>query len=58
MLTMAFVMWLAPESFAMATSHFHVLMTVVGTMRSTWSLLEMLELHHADDLFENSEVVE
>jgi hypothetical protein len=58
MLTMAFVMWLAPESFAMATSHFHVLMTVVGTMGMTWSVLEMRDMHHADDLFENSEVVE
>jgi FtsH-binding integral membrane protein len=58
MLTMAFVMWLAPESFAMATSHFHVIMTVVGTMGMTWSVLEMRDMHHADDLFENSEVVE
>ena len=58
MLTMAFVMWLAPESFAMATSHFHVLMTVVGTIGMTWSVLEMRDMHHADDLFENSEVVE
>jgi hypothetical protein len=55
---MAFVMWLAPESFAMATSPFHVLMTVVGTMGMTWSVLEMRDMHHADDLFENSEVVE
>jgi hypothetical protein len=57
MLTMAFVMWLAPESFAMATSHFHVIMTVVGTMGMTWSVLEMRDMHHADDLFNNSEEV-
>jgi hypothetical protein len=24
----------------------------------TWSVLEMRDMHHADDLFENSEVVE
>ena len=57
-LTLAFVMWLAPESYTMATSPFHVLMTVVGTMGITWSSLEMRDIHHADDLFENSEVVE
>jgi hypothetical protein len=27
-------------------------------MGMTWSVLEMRDMHHADDLFENSEVVE
>ena len=57
-LTLSFVMWLAPELYTMATSPFHVIMTVIGTMGVTWSTIEMRDIHHADDLFENSEVVE
>ena len=55
-LTLAFVAWL--YTFPISGSPFHVIMTVVGTMGITWSTLEMQDMHHADDLFENSEVVE
>jgi ABC-type sulfate transport system substrate-binding protein len=56
MLTLSFVAWLS--TFPMSGSPFHVIMTVVGTMGMTWSVLEWNDFVHADDLFEDSEVVE
>ena len=56
MLTLSFVAWLS--TFPMSGSPFHVIMTVVGTMGMTWSVLEWDSFVHADDLFEDSEVVE
>ena len=56
MLTLSFVAWLS--TFPISGSPFHVIMTVVGTMGMTWSVLEWADFVHADDLFEDSEVVE
>ena len=55
-LTLAFVEWL--YTFPISGSPFHVIMTVVGTMGITWSVLEWNDFVHVDDLFEDSEVVE
>ena len=55
-LTLSFVLWVSHST--MTGSPFHFLMNMVGVIVFVWSLMEMHDMHHADDLFENSEVVE
>lgn len=55
-LTLSFTLWLV--ELPMTGSPFHFLMNMVGIIVLAWSLFEMRDIHHADDLFENSEVVE
>ena len=55
-LTLSLALWIMESS--MTGSPFHFLMNMVGIIVLAWSLFEMRDIHHADDLFEDSEVVE
>jgi hypothetical protein len=51
-LTLSFVLWIMESS--MTGSPFHFLMNMVGVVVFVWSLIEMRDMHHADDLFTGS----
>ena len=53
-LTLSFVLWFSNDVFPMTGSPMHFIITIVGAMGITWSVLEWSDFIHADDLFTGS----